>query len=90
MKKHLKDLDTVSITDTINKYGKGKMKLILEVFSRSISTMNNLDKISTGEMFRAQKNLIQRFKTSRLSKKWSFKYVLINLQDYIIKNGGKI
>ncbi len=55
--KTLKKLDSVSMTDTIKQYGKGKMKLILEVFSRSITTLNNLDKISTGEMFRAQRNL---------------------------------
>jgi len=55
--KTLQSLDNVSISETIKKYGKGKMKLILEIFSRSISTINNLDDISTGEMFRAQKNL---------------------------------
>ena len=55
----LQVLDTVSMTETINQYGTGKMKIILEIFSRSITTINNLDKISTGEMFRAQKNLYQ-------------------------------
>lgn len=53
----LKQLDKVSITETIQKYGRGKMKLILEIFSRSITTVNNLDRISTGEMFRSQRNL---------------------------------
>ncbi len=55
--KIFKKLDSVSMKDTINQYGKGKMKLILEVFSRSITTVNDLNKISTGETFRAQKNL---------------------------------
>ena len=55
--KTLKQLDNVSMTETIKRYGKGKMKLILEIFSRSITTINNLDNISTGEMFRAQRNL---------------------------------
>ncbi len=55
--KTLQKLDPVSITETINRYGKGKMNLILEVFSRSITTVNNLNRISTGEMFRAQRNL---------------------------------
>lgn len=53
----LQKLDSISITETINRYGKGKMKHILEVFSRTITTVNNLDRISTGEMFRAQRNL---------------------------------
>jgi hypothetical protein len=55
----LKKLDSVSITETINRYGKGKMKHILEIFSRTITTVNNLNRISTGEMFRAQRNLYQ-------------------------------
>jgi len=55
--KTLQKLDSVSINETIERYGKGNMKLILEIFSRSITTVNNLDRISTGEMFRAQRNL---------------------------------
>jgi protoporphyrinogen oxidase len=55
--KTMRKLDPIPMTETIEKYGKGKMKLILEVFSRSITTVNNLDVISTGETFRAQKNL---------------------------------
>lgn len=55
----LKKLDAVSITETIQRYGRGNMKLILEIFSRSITTVNDLDRISTGEMFRAQRNLYQ-------------------------------
>jgi len=57
--KTLKKLDAVSITETIQRYGRGNMKLILEIFSRSITTVNDLDRISTGEMFRAQRNLYQ-------------------------------
>ena len=87
--KTLTDLDTVSITDTINKYGRGKMRLILEVFSRSISTLNNLDKISTGEMFRAQRNLYRGSKPLAYPKN-GLSSMYNKLQDYIIKNGGKI
>jgi len=87
--KTLKKLDSVSMTDTIKRYGKGKMKLILEVFSRSITTLNNLDKISTGEMFRAQKNLYKGSKPvgypiggmESISNKFA---------DIIKKNGGEI
>ena len=32
--KTLKKLDKISITETINRYGQGKMKLILEIFSK--------------------------------------------------------
>jgi phytoene dehydrogenase-like protein len=55
----MKRLDDISMTKTIEQYGQGKMKLVLEIFSRSISTVNNLDRISTGEMFRAQRTLLK-------------------------------
>lgn len=54
----MRKLDDIPMTETINKYGKSKMKLILEIFSRAITTVNNLDRISTGDAFRAQKNLL--------------------------------
>ena len=55
--KTMKDLDIVSMTETIKKYGKGKMKIVIEVNPRLISTINNLDLISTGEVFRTQKDM---------------------------------
>ena len=57
--KTMRRLDDISMTKTIEQYGKGKMKLVLEIFSRSISTVNNLNRISTGEMFRAQRTLLK-------------------------------
>jgi protoporphyrinogen oxidase len=57
--KTMRRLDDISMTKTIEQYGQGKMKLVLEIFSRSISTVNNLDRISTGEMFRAQRTLLK-------------------------------
>ena len=56
--KKMKELDAVPMSDTIHRYGKGKMKLTLELFSRVITTVNDLHSISTGEAFRAQKNLL--------------------------------
>jgi protoporphyrinogen oxidase len=87
--KTMQKLDSISMTETINKYGKGKMKLILEIFSRSITTMNNLDKISTGEMFRAQKNLLKGSKPVGYPKGGLIS-ITKKLADYITKNGGKI
>jgi len=57
--KTMRRLDDISMTKTIEQYGQGKMKQVLEIFSRSISTVNNLDRISTGEMFRAQRILLK-------------------------------
>ena len=55
--KKLAQLDSVSVEETIKRYDKPKLRAILEVFSRSISTLNDLSQISTGEMLRAQRNL---------------------------------
>ena len=87
--KTLKELDSVSITETINKYGRGKMTLILEVFSRSITTLNNLDKISTGEMFRAQRNLYKGTKPVGYPM-GGLDSMHQKLAKYITNNGGII
>jgi protoporphyrinogen oxidase len=87
--KTMQKLDYISMTETIEKYGKGKMKLILEIFSRSITTMNNLDKISTGEMFRAQKNLLKGSKPVGYPKGGLIS-ITKKLANYITKNDGKI
>jgi len=67
--KTMRRLDSISMTKTIEQYGRGKMKLVLEIFSRSISTVNNLDRISTGEMFRAQRTLLRGSKPVGYPKK---------------------
>jgi protoporphyrinogen oxidase len=87
--KTLKRLDTVSITETIERYGKRKMKLILEVFSRSITTVNNLDRISTGEMFRAQRNLYRGSKPVGYPKK-GLQVIHEKLSEIIKNQGGSI
>ena len=56
----MENLDKVSIAETINKYGKGKMKLILELLPRVTTTVNDLSKISTGESFRASQANLRR------------------------------
>ena len=86
-KKTMKQLDTTSITETIKKYGKGKMKLVLEVNPRLITTVNNLDVISTGEVFRTQKNM--KLKGVRYPKNGIGNITRI-LADFIKQNGGEI
>ena len=87
--KTLQKLDSVSITKTINRYGKGKMKHILEVFSRTITTVNNLDRISTGEMFRSQRNLYRGSKPVGYPI-GGLGIIHDKLADIIKKQGGKI
>jgi phytoene dehydrogenase-like protein len=85
----MKKLDSVSMTETIKKYGKGKMKLILEIFSRSITTVNNLDRISTGEMFRAQRNLYRGSKPVGYPKN-GLSSIHHKLADFLTQNGSEI
>jgi len=85
--KTMEKLDNITLVETIKKYGKGKMKLVLEVNSRLITTVNNLDKISTGEVFRTQKNM--RLKGVRYPK-GGLSNITNKLADLIILNGGNI
>jgi len=85
--KTIKELDTVPMTETIKKYGKGKMKTVLEVNPRLISTINNLDLISTGEVFRTQKDM--RLGGVNYPKNGLLK-ISQTIAEFIEKNGGKI
>jgi len=87
--KTMKKMDNISMADTIKRYGKGKLKIALEVFSRSITTINNLDRISTGEMLRAQRNLVKGSKPVGYPV-GGLSYVNQKLADYITNNGGNI
>ena len=85
----MKELDNVSMTESIQRYGKWKMKLILEVFSRTITTVNNLDSISTGETFRSLRNLYRGSKPVGYPK-GGLGIIHEKLAQYITKNGGII
>jgi protoporphyrinogen oxidase len=85
--KTMKQLDTVSITETIKTYGKGKMKAVLEVNPRLISTINNLDLISTGEVFRTQKDM--KLGGVNYPKNGLLK-ISQTIANFIEKNGGII
>jgi phytoene dehydrogenase-like protein len=87
--KTMKKMDNISMTETIKKYGKGKLKIALEVFSRSITTVNNLDRISTGEMLRAQRNLVRGSKPVGYPK-GGLRLINKKLAEYIVENGGRI
>ena len=86
----MKKLDEVSIAETIDKYGRGKMKLILELLPRVSTTVNDLRKISTGESFRASQSNLRRGSSPVGYPKGG----LISLTDAIAssikRNGGKI
>jgi protoporphyrinogen oxidase len=87
--KTMRRLDDISMTKTIEQYGQRKMKLVLEIFSRSISTVNNLDRISTGEMFRAQRILLKGSKPVGYPKN-GFGEIHQKLAKAITSHGGII
>ena len=59
----MKNLDDISINETIEKYGRGKTKMLLELTPRVITTVNDLNKISTGETLRANQLNVKRGST---------------------------
>ena len=85
----MRKLDDIPMTETINKYGKSKMKLILEIFSRAITTVNNLDRISTGDAFRAQKNLLKGSKPVGYPRH-GLQRVSQTIAHIVKRNGGEI
>lgn len=54
----IRALESVPMSETIARYGRGKMRLTLELFPRLITTVNDLQRISTGETFWAQRELM--------------------------------
>lgn len=83
----MNELDNTSITDMIKQYGKGKTKLILELNSRLITTVNNLDSVSAGEVLRTQREM--RLRGVRYPKQGT-KHVCATLADVITKHGGEL
>ncbi len=85
--KTMKKFDVTPMSETMKIYGKGKMKDILEVNSRLITTINNLELISSGEVLRTQKDM--GLKGVRYPKR-GLSYFSNNFSDFILKNSGKI
>jgi protoporphyrinogen oxidase len=85
--KVMKELDVTSMNESIKKYAKGKTKTVLEVNSRLITTINNLDLVSAGEVFRTQKDM--RLKGVRYPKN-GLSHLSNQLAEFIKKNKGEI
>jgi len=84
----IKALESVSMEETIKKYGKGKMKLTLELFPRLITTVNDLSRISTGETFWAQRELMGSHPVSYPAG--GLNSIAKKFASWIEGNGGKI
>ncbi len=81
-------LESVSMEETIKKYGRGKMKLTLELFPRLITTVNNLSKISTGETFWAQRELMGSHPVSY--PVGGMEHIAKKFAEWFEEHGGKI
>ncbi|MCK4365568.1 MAG: NAD(P)/FAD-dependent oxidoreductase [Thermoplasmatales archaeon] len=86
----MKKLDKVSIAETIERYGKGKMKLILELLPRGSCTVNDLSRISTGETFRASQSNLRRGSSPVGYPKGGLGCISNALAESIKRNGGEI
>jgi protoporphyrinogen oxidase len=85
----MRSLDSVSMAETIKKYGRERMTLALELFSRTITTVNDLNRISTGETFRSQANLLRGAHPVGYPVN-GLQSISQAFADFIAKNGGEI
>jgi protoporphyrinogen oxidase len=86
----MKRLDNQSITETIKIYAKGKMVTILELLPRVATTVNDLNKISTGESFRATQANLRRGSTPVGYPQRGLESLSNSFADVINKSGGEI
>ena len=87
----LASLKKVPMSETIKKYGKGKMKLTLYLMTSVITTSNDLSVISTGETFMAQRDLLRLYGEKAVGYPRKGSGTLAeNLAKAVKKQGGKI
>ena len=85
----LASLEKVPMTETIKKYGRGKMKPVLGLLPRVITTVNDLSRIATGETFRALRNQLYGEKAVGYSRE-GIGTLAENFATAVKKHGGKI
>ncbi|MBC7128929.1 MAG: FAD-dependent oxidoreductase [Thermoplasmatales archaeon] len=84
----LEEMKKNSMEEMIKKYGKGKMKEVLEIFPRLITTVNDLSKISAGEVFFAQRELLGGQPV--VYPKNGLGEISEKLKEYVEERNGKI
>ena len=84
----IESMKKMSIEEAIEVYGRGKLKLILEIFPRLISTVNDLSKISTSETLFAQREMLGG--SPVVYPVGGLKSISNAFAEYIKKNGGNI
>jgi len=87
-KEKIEEMKKMSVDELIRKYGRGKMNLVLRLFPRLITTVNNLEKISAGESLFAQRELMGGHPV--VYPKGGLGRIAEEMAEYIKSNGGKI
>ena len=87
-KKTIEAMKNMSMEEAIDKYGKGKLKTVLKIFPRLITTVNDLSRISAGETFFAQRELMGGHPV--IYPVGGLKSISQAFASYIERNGGKI
>ncbi len=87
-RKKIEEMKKISMEEIIKKYGRGKLKLILEIFPRLITTVNDLSKISAGETFFAQRELLGGHPVVYPYN--GLNSISNSIAEYIKMNGGRI
>jgi hypothetical protein len=89
-KSTLSDLQNISLNDTLDKYCKGRIKDVLGIAGKLISTINDLDKISTGESIRVLDQWIRGARRAGSYPKNGHLSLAKGFANIVINNGGKI
>lgn len=87
-KSKIEEMKRMSVEQLIEKYGRGKLTLLLELFPRLITTVNDLSRISAGEMLFAQRELMGGDPV--IYPYGGLKSIAQSLADYIFRHGGEL
>jgi len=87
-KEKIEEMKKMSVEELMEIYGRGKMNLILRLFPRLITTVNNLQKISAGESLFAQRELMGGHPV--VYPKGGLGKVAEAMVEYIRRRGGGI
>ncbi len=87
-KSKIEKMKKISMEEMIRKYGRGKLKLVLELFPRLITTVNDLSKISAGETFFAQRELLGGHPV--VYPQGGLQEISRAMAEYVVAGDGKI
>ncbi len=87
-KSKIEEMKRMSVDELIEKYGRGKMEMVLRIFPRLITTVNDLRKISAGETLFAQRELMGGHPV--VYPKGGLGRIAEKMAEFVENNGGRI